>query len=188
MTAPIWKISDSATSPVGRAVADERGRAGFTLLELLLAISLMGLILGMAVPRFSAVRTQYFAEESERGLVNSVRSARVSAIRWRTPVALTVAGDNGSRLEERRLPPRSWSEAEPEGCFRKVADWETVWDAPIARTYAAGGAIELQALEEGIVFFPNGTSTGGRITVTDVDGKVVSMLMIDPHTSEVLTK
>ena len=43
-------------------------RGGFTLVELLMAITLMGLVVGLAVPRIGAVRSTYFAAESAKML------------------------------------------------------------------------------------------------------------------------
>lgn len=184
MIAAILKISNCSMCVGYRGLSRSGSRQGFTLVELLLAIGLMGLILGLAMPRFGAVQSSFFSAEADRGLSNSVRAARMAAIRGRTTVALTVAYDSDNRLEERRLPLKEWPREESDHLAVEERDWSAVWEAPVVRSLVVKGSLELESSEPGIVFFPNGTSTGGRIIVTDVEEGSVSHFLVDPHTSE----
>ena len=157
-------------------------------MELLLAIGLMGLIMGMAFPHFGNVRSTFFSTEADRGLANSVRTARISAIRGRTTVALTVPYGRGNLLQERQLPRQDWPWEENDRLTVHGIDWDSVWEAPVIRTFESSGTIELKSAERGIVFFANGTSTGGEIIVTDEAGSLVSHFLVDPHTSELFTQ
>ena len=69
-------------------------RRGFTFLELALALTVAGLILAAAVPRFNAIRDSLIAEEAAQAIVNAHRRARLSAIVLSRPVVLTVTADS----------------------------------------------------------------------------------------------
>lgn len=160
-------------------------RPGFTLVELLLAITLMGLVVGLAVPRIGAVRSTYFAAESAKTVANALRSARIGAIRDRTTVALVPAQDGGNVLEDRRLPRSPWG---AEGPVRQGADQpaeQAVWSAPVVRTIALTGEFEIHGPGEGILFYPDGSSSGGQIIVRGQDGSEQHHFLIESLTGEV---
>ncbi|MBU8869870.1 MAG: GspH/FimT family pseudopilin [Gemmatimonadales bacterium] len=184
MIVAILRISSFLGQEIPKRLKCDRHRYGFTLIELLLAIGLMGLIMGMAFPRFGTTRSSYFSAETDRGLANSVRQARISAIRGRTTVVLTVPSGNDNLLQERQLPRKEWPREVSDRLGVEGIDLASVWEAPVIRTYIVAGSIQLESPQRGIVFFPNGTSTGGRIIVTDEDGVRVSNFLVDPYTSE----
>ena len=109
-------------------------------------------------------------------------AARIAAVNGRTTVALTPAADGGDYLEERRLETRSWGEADAFGTADRLEDWREVWEAPVVRRHGLPGRLELHGQESGIVFFANGTCSGGRITVRDDDNHEtrVRSFVIDP--------
>jgi prepilin-type N-terminal cleavage/methylation domain-containing protein len=69
-------------------------RRGFTLLELVLGLTLMALTLGIALPRMAAIRDSWIAEEAAQGIIQAHRRARLSAIVTSRIVVLTVAPDS----------------------------------------------------------------------------------------------
>lgn len=163
-------------------------RGGFTLLELLLAISLLGVVLGLAFPRIGAVRDSFLASESERALVNTVRSARLTAVRERTTVAVMVGEADAGRLVVRKLDPVPWPDLELGPLAVEGMDWSGVWEAPVFRSWAGEGRLELSADGPGIAFFAGGMSTGGRIALRDQDGGETFRLQVESGTGEVFTR
>jgi len=164
------------------------GRRGFTLLELLLAVGLMGLMLSLSLPRIGAVKGAFFATEETRNLANAIRSARLAAIEERTTVCLTVAHGDAGRLEERRLPARSWLDIGLGGAAMPARGLTGVWDAPVARSTAVDGRLQFESDPEGLLFFANGTSSGGEILIREPDGHPRHRLVVVPSTGELLVQ
>ena len=103
-------------------------------------------------------------------------------------MALTVAYNSDNCLEERRLPLQDWPREESDHLAVEERDWSAVWEAPVVRSFVVKGALALESSEPGIVFFPNGTSTGGRIIVTDEEEGRISYFLVDPNTSELYSQ
>jgi type IV fimbrial biogenesis protein FimT len=70
--------------------------AGFTIIELMVGITIMAILLGLAVPAFqdSAVSSRLRASSTD--LISSANLARSEAIKRRTPVNMCVAPNNGN--------------------------------------------------------------------------------------------
>ena len=64
---------------------------GFTLAELALAMVIAGLLLGIALPRFAAVKQEVAVEHAAQSLVSAHRRARMIAIARGYPAVLSVA-------------------------------------------------------------------------------------------------
>lgn len=120
--------------------------SGFTLLELLVVLVLMGLVTGAAVPLLASGMPGAQLKASARELLAGLRQARDQAVIRRQDAALTidvrkhafqVSGD--PRIHQ--LPPKVQI-----GLF--VADTQAGGDVGAFR------------------FYPDGSSTGGRITVS----------------------
>jgi Tfp pilus assembly protein FimT len=152
--------------------------------ELLMAITLMGLVVGIAVPRIGAVRDTYFAAESAKSVASALRTARIGAIRERTTVILAPRQGDDSVLEERRLPSRSWARSDVAG-LDLGTDPTAVWDAKVVRLVPLSGKFELSVPGEGILFFADGSSSGGEITVHAENGEVQHRFHVDALTGEV---
>ncbi len=138
---------------------------GFTLLELLIVLFLMGLAYGLAAPMVGSGAVTLELKSATRQLAAGLRKARGTAIAQRDEATMTVD------VELRRFSLSGDSKIYP---LPKAIDIELF-------------TAQSEQLEEkvgNIRFFPDGTSTGGRITLTaggssfavDVDwltGKVV---------------
>ena len=120
---------------------------GFTLFELLLVLLLMGLVYGLAVPMLGAGSTGLDMKAASRQLAAGLRKARAIAVTERREAVLTLD-----------------------------VDGRTFWLTGDAKTYSLPRQLELalftaqsELVREktgGIRFFPDGTSTGGRVTVS----------------------
>lgn len=64
---------------------------GFTLAELALAMVIAGLLLGIALPRFAAIKQEVAVEQAAQSLVSAHRRARMIAIARGYPAVLSVA-------------------------------------------------------------------------------------------------
>lgn len=87
-------------------------RRGLSLLELLLAIALSGLLLGIALPGFGSFRDRLMVDEEVRRLVSAHRRARITAILQSTPVVLSI-GPDSLTIRADSEPDMGWEEAGP---------------------------------------------------------------------------
>jgi len=74
------------------AAAALRSRAGFTLVELLIVIALLGLLLAMALPSFNGTLQRYRTSIAANQIANALQFARLEAIRTRFPVIVAQDG------------------------------------------------------------------------------------------------
>jgi prepilin-type N-terminal cleavage/methylation domain-containing protein len=66
-------------------------KSGYTLPELALALVIAGLLLAIALPRFTALRQEVAVEQAAQALVSAHRRARTLAITSGHPAILSVA-------------------------------------------------------------------------------------------------
>ncbi|MEE3330801.1 MAG: prepilin-type N-terminal cleavage/methylation domain-containing protein [Myxococcota bacterium] len=89
-----------------------RTEAGFTLLEVVIAVAIMGVLVAISVPSFTAWRSNLEARSSARAMADVLNAARSNAIRSSTPqiVYLRIAGvgttdPNGTELLDASAQP-----------------------------------------------------------------------------------
>jgi len=128
------------------------GEAGFTLLELLLVLLLLGLAYGVAAPMIGAGSTGLDVQAASRQIAAGLRKARGTAVGTRGEATLTLD------VEGRRFAvsgdPKDYALPKRLEFALFTAQSEVVRD---------GSA--------GIRFFPDGSSTGGRVTVSAGEAK-----------------
>jgi type IV fimbrial biogenesis protein FimT len=69
-------------------------RSGFTLPEVALTLVIAGLLLGIALPRFTALKQEVAIEQAAQSLVSAHRRARTLAVTRGYPAVLAVAERN----------------------------------------------------------------------------------------------
>jgi len=69
-------------------------RRGSSLLELLLALAIAGLLLGIALPQFGLFRDRLAVTEEAGRIAAAHRRARITAILYSRPVTLTIDPDS----------------------------------------------------------------------------------------------
>ncbi|MFL5494667.1 MAG: GspH/FimT family protein [Gemmatimonadales bacterium] len=111
-------------------------RRGLTLIELLLVLTVTGLLFGIVLPRFATLADGLAVEQAAQHLVGAHRRARMTAILQSQPIVLTIAPES-LVIRVGSGGPESWRAAGPA-------------DEGVA---LAGGAKQ-------IVFSPVGITTG----------------------------
>ena len=125
---------------------------GFTLLELLLVMLLLGLRDGRAAPMLGAGSTGLDMKAASRQLAAGLRKARGVAVAERREAVLTL--DVEGRTFSLTGDPKTYSLPKQLELALFTAQSELVREKT-----------------GGIRFFPDGTSTGGRVTVSAGESK-----------------
>jgi len=80
--------------------------AGFTLIELMLGITLLGVLLALAMPSFNAVLQRYRVSTAAHQIANALQFARAEAVRTRNNVTV---GQAAPSAECTSGTPANWS-------------------------------------------------------------------------------
>ena len=89
-------------------------KSGFTLVEVVLTLAVAGLLLGIALPRFSALKQGVAVESAAQNLVAAHRRARAAAIIHGRPAILSVAA-RSLRITFDGAGQPHWTSADPFG-------------------------------------------------------------------------
>lgn len=144
-------------------------------------------MLSMSLPRISAVKDSYFATEEAKEVANAIRAARIDAINNRTTVGLVVISDLRNVLEIRRLPIQSWDKWNIPG-LASNQDMGAMGDASLIQRTKVSGHLVIVAPDQEILFFANGSSTGGGIATHDEEGNLLHSFSILASTGELLVQ
>jgi general secretion pathway protein H len=125
---------------------NSRADAGFTLLEMLLVLTLLGLVATIAVPRLIRPSDSLKLSTTVREMASALRLTRSAAIARNSEEVLLVDVERrsfaSSSLSERRFQPEIQARL-------KVAEPERI-----------------SPTRGGFRFFPDGSSTGGEVELT----------------------
>jgi general secretion pathway protein H len=123
-----------------------RTSAGFTLLEMLVVLAILGLVVALALPTLQRPPDNLRLEAATRTLASALRFSRAQAIARNVDVVLTIHAD-------RRVFESSTGSA-------VQLDQEISVEMIFAALERRGGAVGA------IRFFPDGSSSGGDIVLT----------------------
>src|SRR5262245_60959819 len=70
--------------------------SGFTLLELMIALTVLGILLGLAVPGFREFTRQNRVTAAQNDLATAINLTRSEALRRSTPTSLCASADGAS--------------------------------------------------------------------------------------------
>ena len=77
------------------AAAALRSRAGFTMIEMLIVIALLGILLAFALPSFNGTLQRYRTSAAANQIANALQFARAEAIRTRANIRVWQTGTLG---------------------------------------------------------------------------------------------
>ena len=123
---------------------------GFTLLELLVVLTILGLVYALALPSFSGVFASSRLNTATRDLLTALREARATAL---------VSGDDVAFVVDPAA--RRWRAGDRTGGFDDDVT-VTLMVPPVGR-YGDG--------RQAIRFFPDGGATGGKIFLSGSAGR-----------------
>jgi prepilin-type N-terminal cleavage/methylation domain-containing protein len=122
-----------------------RSPKGFTLVELIMVMTILGIIVAMALPPYLQWRKSLEYRTTARGVVAALREARSRAITDNQPHQVVI--DSANRQY-------------------RLADY-AMWTSLAPEVSLNTGATTTPYV---VQYNPNGTSSGGTINVRDLDG------------------
>ncbi len=81
-----------------------RGQSGFTLIEMMMVVGIVGVLASMAVLQVSASRPSMIGDGGMRMITAELNSARETAISQRRQMEVTFVGNNTIRITRRNIP------------------------------------------------------------------------------------
>jgi len=147
----------------GGTARRRRGSSGFTLLEVIIVMVIVGVVAALVLPSIQAGSKQAAVRRSVRAFISAARQASSQAVNSRKPIALVVWPDDGSfgveGVEDRYELPDFAEFGEIVGGREAEADDEIRFD-----------------------FYPTGSSSGGSVEIefTPADRRQAYILVLDP--------
>jgi len=120
-------------------------RAGFTLLEMLVAVTILALVAAMAIPFLSGPSDRLRLQAAAHGLTSALRLTRATAITRSTELTLVIDVDRRT-FESPVVPLRSFDQ--------DISVQMTIAEPERSTPYRGG-----------FRFFADGSSTGGDLTL-----------------------
>lgn len=138
-------------------------RRGFTLIELLVVMAVIGILLTIATPVFRRALPGAELATSSREIAAVLREARSLAIRTNQETGVVFDVEVSS--------------------FALAGGEQQRLGGQLTLNLAAAASEQISDISGGIRFFPDGTSTGGRVTVSG--GERVRFVVVDWLTGNV---
>jgi prepilin-type N-terminal cleavage/methylation domain-containing protein len=164
-----------------------RKQTGFSLIELVVAVAVIGVIAGMAIIGMNAILPTYRANQAMNQVFSQLRGARELAISQRRNVQVQFIGTNSIQLTEIEtaganvvFPPISWEGGAV--YFRFAA----IPDTPMG--FGTCAAVCLENINGGpptMLFTPSGTFIDGGNTL--VDGTIFLGIAGNPMSARAVT-
>lgn len=143
----------------------KRAQTGFTLMELMVSLTVLGILLGFAVPSFREFTRNNRVTAVQNDLVTAFTVARSEALKRSMPVSICASTD-GTSCATNDDWNRGWIVfTDGIGAAGEVNDPDTVLQA---WTTAAGGDVRIDADEAFIQYAPSGSVIPDSTSTFDV--------------------
>lgn len=157
------------------AIRASRGsHRGFTLVELLLVLTILSILASISAPRFRSLRDRWQFEEAARLLLTDLRRAQGEAVRHGGFVVLEFHGPGPDRYELSLVKPVE---------MRPIEDWfASAAEEDLPEVFLRRDLPEdTRCLppEEEIRFAPDGTNSGGVIWMLSDESRLGFTLTLD---------
>lgn len=166
-------------SPIIRGI--RRVDSGFTLLELLLVITLLALLTSVALPRLNTIFSQSTRREGAAVLVAQIKYARVQALKSSLKIRLEFSTDATSyriQIQDRKSQYHESFKEVGDGFLDRWHDFpKGIRVKRILSQTGSSGPVS-------IVFGPDGSSEVTEILLEDRDQKTLSVYL-GPHATDV---
>jgi len=133
------------------------GKQGFTLIEILISVVLIGIIVSFTVPSFNQLLVSITGDTTGRQLTSNLEKIKTQAVIKDKPQQVKIKGDN------------------------------LVYTSSSGEKLEFGSGIKDLKLADGetkITFFPDGTSSGGKLLVTTTS-EIKLVVKIEQVTGEI---
>ena len=177
-------------------LSTRRGRAGFTLIELMVVITIIGIVTAMMIPEMKGSFQDALLRSTSRELINAFDLAYSRAVSLNQTRRVRIDEKTGRYLVEKRVTengqddfvpaddvPGGKGELDPRIAIEFRQPDESVSE-PGARPDVAVADAGSPAVGVAIAFYPDGTADAGDFILRDTDGFRLA-LHINPITARV---
>jgi type II secretion system protein H len=173
-------------------LTSQRGRAGFTLIELMVVIIIIGIMTALMIPEMKGTFQDALLRSTSRELINVFDLTYSRAVSLNQLRRVRLDEKTGRYLVEKQVTENGQEEFVPAD---DVPGSKGQLDSRIAVEFHQPGNISSEANSEApvsgndlsgvtIAFYPDGTADGGNITLRDREGFRL-LLQINPVTARV---
>ena len=152
-----------------------RAQHGFTLMELVMVITLMGIMMGMAIPSFRNVLTSQELKNASQAIGNIIRYARSEAIQRSAQTKILLDSEAGGILFSIEIDPFMQpgifeEQRTPFPSPKQLREPATIKIASFEKQSLYGGLEENELL-----FSPNGSTSDALLTLVDETQRVYTV-------------
>jgi len=134
--------------------AQVSARDGFTLLEIILVITLLGIVLALALPRIGSVGANYLLDEEASQLINAISSGRLRAIKNHIAVRINIDPDHANTLLIMQAQFDEKNVAGYNTRLRSGQESKVKWDTDSMRAYEFSFDLAVLNATGEIIFYP----------------------------------
>lgn len=147
-------------------MATHASSRGFTLIELMVALTLVGLLLRLGMPSFTTFLRNSEIRSTAESISNGLRAARSEATRRNAPVSFTLAGSGSPSWAINLFDSTTGTLTQPP--IQKYTNTETGRSAKVVTTPASAVAVTFNGLGRIILPSPIATANLQQIDVASI--------------------